>query len=132
MKRTERQHLKENELRSLARGARDQFEAKRRETTATIAVIVVLGLIAVVFFAWRERVQSRATALLADAMVVQDARVGPPPAPGTPPDQGVRFNTERERAQAALTKFKVAADAYPSTDAGIFARCQQAAAYMAL
>ena len=35
--------------------------------------------------------------------------------------------TERERAQAALTKLKAAADAYPSTDAGIYARYQEAA-----
>ena len=31
-----------------------------------------------------------------------------------------------------LTKFKTAADAYPSTDAGLYARYQQAAAYMTL
>ena len=42
------------------------------------------------------------------------------------------FPTERERAQAVLTKFKIAADAYPSTDAGLYARYQQAASYMTL
>jgi TolA-binding protein len=131
MKRAERQHLKENELQTLAREARERFDERRHETTATIVVVLVVGLAAVGFFAWRERVQAKAHALLAEAMVVQDARVGPPAA-GTTPDRGLRFNTERERAQAALTKFKVAADAYPSTDAGIFARYQQAAAYMAL
>ena len=132
MKRTERQHLKENELRTLAREARDRFAARRRETTSAIAVMLVIGSIAVAFFAWRERVQTKAHALLAEALVVKDARVGPPPAPGTTPDVGLRFNTERERAQAALTKFKIVADAYPSTGAGIYARCQQAAMYMAL
>ena len=37
-----------------------------------------------------------------------------------------------ERAQAALTKFKVAADAYPSTDAGIYARYQEGATSLSL
>ena len=64
-------------------------------------------------------------------MAVQDARVGPPPAPGTPA-AGLYFPTERERSQAALTKFKIAADAYPSTDAGIYARYQEGATSLAL
>ena len=42
------------------------------------------------------------------------------------------FPTERERSQAALTKFKIAADAYPSTDAGIYARYQEGATSLAL
>ena len=45
---------------------------------------------------------------------------------------GLYFPTERERAQAALTKFKIAADAYPSTDAGIYARYQEAATWTLL
>ena len=132
MKRVERQHLKENELQTLARQARERFEARRRETTTAVTLIVAVGVVALVFFGWRERVQAKAHALLAEALVVQDARVGPPPAPGTTPDTGLRFNSERERAQAALTKFKVAADAYPSTDAGLYARYQQGATYMTL
>jgi outer membrane protein assembly factor BamD (BamD/ComL family) len=76
-------------------------------------------------------VQGKAHALLAEAMTVQDARIGPPPAPGTPAN-GLYFPTERERAQAALTKLKIAADAYPSTDAGIYARHQEAATWVVL
>jgi TolA-binding protein len=131
MKRTERQHLKENELQTFARQTRERLESKRREATATIAIVAVVAIVAISFFAWREHVQSKAHALLAEAMAVQDARVGPPPAPGTP-SPGLYFPTERERAQAALTKFKIAADAYPSTDAGIFARYQQGALSMTL
>jgi TolA-binding protein len=131
MKRTERQHLKENELQTFARQAREQLEARRRETTAIIAIAVVVAAAALGFFAWREHVQTKATGLLAEAMAVQDARVGPPPAPGTPAS-GLYFPTERERAQAALTKFKIAADTYPSTDAGTFARYQQGALSLSL
>lgn len=131
MKRAERQHLKENELQNLARQARDAYEGRKRETTALVAAVVVVAAVAIGYIAWRERVQSKAHALLAEAVVVQDARIGPPPAPGQP-EQGLRFATERERAQAALTKLKVAADAYPSTDAGLYARYQEGATWMKL
>src|SRR5437667_1334842 len=131
MKRTERQHLKENELRAFALQARDAIDSRRRETTAIVVVGAIAAVLAVGYFAWRERVQSKAHGLLAAAMTVQDARIGPPPAPGTP-SNGLYFPTERERAQAALTKFKIAADAYPSTDAGIYARYQQAATSLSL
>lgn len=131
MKRAERQHLKENELRNLAKSAKDVYEARKRETTLTVTVIAIVAAAAIGYIAWRESVQSRAHSLLAEAVAVQDARIGPPPAPGQP-EQGLRFATERERAQAALTKLKVAADAYPSTDAGLYARYQEAATQMTL
>lgn len=131
MKRTQRQHLKENELQTLARQTREWVEARGRETTTLVTVVVIAGVIGVGYFAWHERVQAKAHELLAQAVAVQDARVGPPPAPGQPAS-GLYFPTERERAQAALTKFKVAADAYPSTDAGLYARYKQAATLMQL
>ena len=131
MKRAERHHLKENELGKLTRQARETMETRRSETTAVAAVIVVVAALALGYFAWRQRVQTKAHGLLAEAMAVQDARVGPPPAPGTP-SAGLYFPTERERSQAALTKFKIAADAYPSTDAGIYARYQEGATSLAL
>ena len=77
--------------------------------------------------------QARAHALLASAVAVQETRVGPPAAPGlsggTPSPS---FATERDRSLAALAKFKAAADAYPTTDAGIFARYMEATTSMAL
>ncbi|HEY7286267.1 MAG TPA: tetratricopeptide repeat protein [Vicinamibacterales bacterium] len=131
MKRVERHHLKENELQNLARQAREAYEGRRRETTMLVGIAVVVGAVAIGYIAWRERVQSKAHALLAEAVVVLDAPISPPPAPGTPA-QGLRFATERERAQSALTKLKVAADAYPSTDAGLYARYQEGATWMTL
>jgi TolA-binding protein len=131
MKRTERHHLKENEIKRFALQARETMEARRREVTAAIVALVVIAVAAIGYLAWRERVQSRAHALLAEALAVQSARVGPPAAPGTP-SPSLSFPTERERAQAVVTKFKVVADAYPSTDAGLFARYQEGAAYMTL
>ncbi len=131
MKRSERQHLRENELEQFARQAREMVEARRRETTLIVAAVVVVGAVALGYFGWHEHVQSRAHDLLAQAVAVQDARVGPPPAPGQP-SGGLYFATERERAQAALAKFKAAADAYPSTDAGLYARYQEASIYLSL
>jgi predicted negative regulator of RcsB-dependent stress response len=128
MKRAERHHLKENELQTFARDVRDRFEGRQREAMLGLAAVGVVAILGIAFFAWREYVQTQAATLLAGAVAVKDARIGPP---GTA-EQGLRFNNERERAQAALTKFKIAADAYPSTDAGLFARLEEAATYMTL
>jgi tetratricopeptide (TPR) repeat protein len=131
MKRTERHHLKDNELVSLAATARHALEEHKGQLTAVLAGIVVIGAAAIGYLAWRGSVQGRAHALLAEAVAVEEARVGPPPAPGAPAT-GLSFNTEREKHQAALTKFKVVADGYPGTDAGLFARYREAATWMAL
>src|SRR5437773_2680967 len=134
MKRTERHHLKENELQLLTRQAREAIEARKREVTAAILVAAVIGVGALGYFLWRERVEGRAHAMLADAVVVQDARVVPPAAPGATPPQPTAgtYPTEQAKLDAALAKFKSAADAYPSTDAGLYARYQQGATLMSL
>ena len=134
MKRTERHHLKENELELLTRQAREAIAARQKEVTAGLVILAIVGVAALAYFLWRERVQSRAHALLADAIVVQDARVVPPAAPGTapPPQTAGTYPTEQAKLEAALVKFKAAADAYPSTDAGLYARYQQGAVLMSL
>src|SRR5215510_7364005 len=130
MKRTERRHLKQNDLGALTRQVQDTLEEHRNEATWIIAVLVVIGVAAFGFWAWNQRVESGVHALLADALIVQEARIGPPAAAtgGT----GLTFPTERERAQAVVTKFKAAADAYPKTESGLFARYQEAATQMSL
>src|SRR5262249_5679423 len=130
MKRAERRHLKQNELQSLTRQVQDSFETYRNEATWIVAAVAVIGIAAFGFWAWRQHVQSQVHALLADALVVQEARIGPPAA--ATGGSGLTFPTERERAQAVVVKFKAVADAYPSTDAGLFARYQQASTQMAL
>jgi TolA-binding protein len=128
MKRAERHHLKENELQRLALLTRRLYMERKRETTALMIGLFAIAAIAGGYFLWRERVESRAHAVLAEAIVVQDARVG---APGAPAAAGT-YPTERARLQAAVAKFKAAADAYPSTDAGIYARYQEAVDQVAL
>ena|SRR6185369_1842432 len=130
MKRTERRHLKQNELQSFTRQVQGRIEEHKNEATWIIAALVVIGVALFGYWAWNERTESRVHALLADALVVQEARVGPPAAATGP--TGLTFPTERERAQAVVTKFKAAADAYPKTDAGLFARYQEAATLMTL
>ena len=131
MKRNERHHLKENELVQLASRTRDAIDARQREIGA-VAIGVILVAVAVLgYFLWQSRVEGRAGALLADALIVSEARVGPPPAPGTPAT-GPSFPTEREKYEATVAKFKAVADQYPSSDAGLFARYREAATQMAL
>jgi TolA-binding protein len=132
MKRTERRHLKDNELVVLATTARRTIEQHRRVLTAAAVLAVLVAGALVGYLAWSNRTEGRAGRLLADAMNVEEARVGPPPASGTPSPSGLSFATEREKRQAALTKFKIVADEYPATDAGIFARYREAATFMAL
>ena len=131
MKRTERHHLKENELASFARNAQQALAERQRQATFILIGVVVVIAVAIGVFAWRSSVQGRAHGLLADALTVETARVGPPAAPGAP-SQGVVYATEREKLQAALTKFKAAADQYPSTDAGLFARYREGTTQMAM
>src|SRR5258707_1099880 len=131
MKRTERHHLKENEIQTLTRQVQEAFRTRRSEMMAGGVLVVALGVASVGYFAWREHGQTKAHALLAEALTVQEARIGPPPAPGTS-SNSLYFPTERERAQAALTKFKIAADAYPTSDAGIYARYQEGSTWLAL
>ena len=84
MKRTERHHLKENEIQILARQVRQTLELRRREVTAATIIAAVVAAAAAGYFAWRHRVEGKAHALLADALAVQEARIIPAgPATGT-------------------------------------------------
>ena len=133
MKRTERHHLKENEVRLLTQQARALVTSHTRETTAVMVALAVIGVLAIGYYAWHERLQARAHEMLAAAMTVQDARVAPAPPPGgTAVVVPGSYPSEQARAAAALVKLKAAADAYPSTDAGIYARYQEATTLMSL
>jgi TolA-binding protein len=132
MKRAERRHLKQNELQSFTRQVQDSIEEHRNEATWIVVAVAVIGIAALGYYGWHERTESRVHAMLADALVVQEARIGPPAAATGGGGGGLTFPTERERAQAVIAKFKAAADAYPSTDAGLFARYQEASTEMSI
>jgi predicted negative regulator of RcsB-dependent stress response len=131
MKRNERHHLKENELLELASRTRDAIDARQREVGVAAIVVILIAVAVIGYFAWQSRVEGRAGSMLAEAVIVSEARVGPPPAPGTPAT-GPSFPTDREKYEATAAKFKAVADQYPSSDAGMFARYREGATHMAL
>jgi tetratricopeptide (TPR) repeat protein len=139
MKTSQRHHLKDNEL-ALALGQANVWATRNRRPLAlTLTVIAVLVIAAAAFAAWRNSVDAKARTMLAEAMVIQEARVVPPTAPepaanatpatpATPPaPQPGTYPTEKEKLDAALPKFLAAADAYPASDAGQTARYHAAA-----
>ncbi|MFN2446126.1 MAG: tol-pal system YbgF family protein [Vicinamibacterales bacterium] len=130
MKATERHHLKHNELADALGRASDYYAGHRRTLVYAIAGLVVLAIGIGGFFAWRQSVETRSRALLAEAMVVGEARVqapAPPPGgtadkPGDPVQAPGTYPTEQAKLEAALPKLLAAADTYPTTDAGVTAR----------
>ena len=141
MKTSERHRLKDNEL-ALAIGQANQWRTKNQKALTTAIVGIVLAAAAVIgFVTWRNSVDTKARTLLAEAMVVQEARVLPaaPPveasgnaSPSAPVQQPGTYPTERARLEAALPKFVAAADAYPATDSGKTARYNAAAILVGL
>ncbi len=126
MKRSERHHLKENELVAFVDRTRDLVVARRRELMLAVTLVLVLAVAMGGYFTWRARAESRASALLADAMTTLEAQVvtPAPPAPGQPapkPAAGT-YTSERARLEAALPKLTAVYTQYPSTDAGRAAR----------
>jgi predicted negative regulator of RcsB-dependent stress response len=132
MKSTERHHLKDNELAQLTAAASSIVQEKGKPILGIVVAVVVVLAAAGGYAAWRSRVEARAHTQLAAALAVEEARIGPPAAFGTSAPTGLSFVSQRERNQAALTKYQEVADAYPTSDAGIYARYRQAATYMAL
>ena len=125
MKREERHRLKENDLANMLSRTGDGLRSHSRGVSvAAVLVAVALVLVGGYFF-YRSNRQEKAGALLADAMATLQAPVAPP-AIGTPAIAG-SFPNERARTEAALPKLLAAADAFPSTSAGIQARYQAAA-----
>lgn len=148
MKRAERHKLKTNEVAVSVVRARAVLEQRRREVTMAVVAVVVLLTAIGGYAIWRQRAQSQAAGMLADALTVAQAQVVPPAAPtpatpspaakpatpmtpATPPPPG-SFPSERAKLEAALPKFLAVANTYPRTNAGIAARYHAAAAAAAL
>ena len=139
MKRIERKHLKEDELTRTVRMARELIEPRQQLVKQIgIAVVALLVIVIAVGF-WRERDDSRGQKELAEAMVALNAEVVPvgvQGAEGVPAAASIgatgTFATEEAKLNAALPKLKAAADAYPSSAAGIQARYHMAGALTAL
>jgi TolA-binding protein len=131
MKRTERKHLKENELAHIAATVRESIESRTSQLKFGLIGVTAVLAILLAYNLYRTSVQSRAGRVLAEAMAIQEARVGAPDAPGGP-STGPSYPTERDKNEALHNKFKAVADEFPGTDAGIFARYREAGALMTL
>jgi tetratricopeptide (TPR) repeat protein len=107
--------------------------------TTVIAIVLVAGAV-LGFLAYRNNQDNKARVLLAEAMVIEEARVMPPAPPsGTTNDPNAiggqlpgTYPTEKAKLEAALPKFQAAADAFPSHDAGLTARYHVAKTYVTL
>ena len=87
MKRSERHHLKENELSGILGNAAEALSRNRR--TAGIGGLVLLAAVLAAggYWAWQVSAESRARAALGEAMMVVQSQVeapAPPAAGGTP------------------------------------------------
>ena len=141
MKRKERRHLKKNELAHTIASAREAIGARKGPLTGVLLVFLVIAAVAGGIIVWRQEDNARAQQLLADALVIFNARVIPasttPERPGEVPAVATigatgSYATAAAKLTAALPKLKAAADAYPDTDAGITARYHYATSLTAL
>ncbi len=115
----------------MASTAREAIETRGSQVTKVAIVVAIILAAGIGYTVWNARSQGRAGTMLAEAMAVQDARVGAPDVSGGP-TTGPSYPTEREKNEALLTKFKAVADQFPKTEAGIFSRYREAGAQMAL
>jgi tetratricopeptide (TPR) repeat protein len=140
MKTTERHHLKDNELAIALNDAQSWATSNSKTIIAIVAAIVIVAGGVLGFTVWRSSTDNTARRLLAEAMVIEEARVMPPgPPTGTTNDPNAiggqlpgTYPTEKAKLEAALPKFKAAADAYPTHDAGLTARYHLAKTMVAL
>lgn len=136
MKRSERHHLKENELVAFVDRSREVLTTRRREIVALLSVVVLLLVGVAGYFAWRNNTEGKAAALLTNAEAVLEAQVTTPapPTPGQPapkPPAGT-YPSEQAKQEAALPKLAEVYTRYPSTDSGVAARYFAANALAAL
>lgn len=140
MKTTERHHLKDNELAIAMTSAQGWLEQNQKTLLAIVAVVVVVGGGIAGYAAWQRSIDTKARTLLAEAMVIEEARVMPPGPPAgttndptaTPGQAPGTYPTQQAKLEAALPKFITAADAYPATDSGLTARYQAATTLVTL
>jgi tetratricopeptide (TPR) repeat protein len=130
MKTTERHHLKDNELAIALHQAQTWAGSNSKTLLTTLVAIVIVGGAVLGYMVFRNNTDNKARVMLAEAMVIEEARVMPAgPPPGTTNDPTAvggqlpgTYPTEKAKLEAALPKFQAAADAYPSSESGVTAR----------
>lgn len=140
MKTSERRHLKDNDL-ALALGTlQEWYEKNQGMVLGTVGAIALVAVGVFGYSAWQGSVDTKARAVLAEAMVIEESRVMPPgPPAGTTTDPTAiagqapgTYPTEEAKLEAALPRFLAAADAYPTNVAGLTARYHAAGTLVGL
>lgn len=135
MKRSERHHLKENEISGFVNDTIARVTENKRAagmTATAVALVVVAG---VGYWAWHTRSEVRAQTMFSEALIILQSPVEAPTAAAEgakPEQQPGTYPTTAARAEAALPKFMAVADAYPSSESGIAARYYGASALVLL
>lgn len=140
MKTTERHHLKDNELAMALTSAQGWVEHNQKNLLALVALVAVVGAGIAAYSMYSRSTDTKARALLAGAMVIEESRVMPPGPPAgtstdptqTPGQAPGTYPTQQAKLEAALPKFIAAADAYPSSDSGLTARYHAATVLVSL
>jgi tetratricopeptide (TPR) repeat protein len=130
MKRSERHRLKENDLSHAFTEATSKLAEQQRTFGLVGVIVLVAALAGVGYWAWHTRADTRAQAMLGDALVVVQSPVDAPKpnADGKATQLPGSYPTVNARAEAALEKFMQVANQYPSASAGIAARYYAASA----
>jgi len=136
MKSKERHKLKENEFARTVAHAREMMQTRGRDFATLTVVVLIAVVLALGYGMWRQSRNGKANTLLAAALAVEEAPVVAPtaPAPGSPipVQQAGTYATEQAKLEAALPQLMKAAEAYPSTDAGVAARYHAASVLASL
>jgi len=119
LKRTERHHLKQDELVSGLEHASDWFHQHRTNVVNGLLVALGAGLLLGGIYLYRARKATEARALLAEAMKQYEGEVG---AEGGEPSSGPRFATSEEKYRKSLESMEKVASGFSSYDAGRQAR----------
>ena len=128
MKRSERHHLKQNVLAVSMAHAEEALRRRRREVIVGVSVTLVLALVIGGYYFRQGQIASRAGALLAEAVVIVQAPVVPPPSlepeaaetdpePGEAPDPDAPDTDDAPPAQAVEALFTQPRGSYASDTA---------------
>jgi TolA-binding protein len=132
MKAIERRHLKQNEFAATVKRATEYFQAHREAIALTAVIVLVVVLAGGGFYLWKQQTNDHASEMFGLAMAITEAQIAPPSTlPGAAQAPGT-YSSERAKLEAAVTAFEAVASAYPSTDSGIAAKYQAAAALLSL
>ncbi|HLE68962.1 MAG TPA: tetratricopeptide repeat protein [Vicinamibacteria bacterium] len=122
MKRTERHHLKQDELVSGIGQATHWFQQHRTNVVNALLVALGAALLLGGIYVYRERKSEEGRALLAEALKQYHGEVGSETEDTGAPSSGPRFATAEEKYRTAVESLEKVANEFGSYDSGRQAR----------